>query len=416
MTKKRGGFCIPNLHASTCTVMLVLCLGLPSLVASQCKRKPIVFNFGDSNSDTGSWAALGAHFGLPDGHAFFHEAISRLCDGRLIIDFLSHNANFGEICLKSKTGESLNTSYLSAYLESLGPNFSSEANFAISGAAPYPINPKMKSKDKISQSGVPNSGYTNLVGEDGFGDALYTIDIGQNNIAVQVVQNTSTFIGEIKLAIGNIYKSGGKNFRVHNTGPLGCLPQKLAKTAHNASDTDEHGCLKSLNDAAQVFNRQLQSLCEELRSQMKNATIVYVDVFAIKYDLIANYAEHGFESSLMACCGNGRPPYNYNDNNTCRQSNFAVCDEGSRYASWDGVHYTEAANSFVASRILSSDYSTPPINFNFFCKFLISLEDFPSLLIQLLYYEICLSDYSTRISLFRENYCKFFLVIEFGLI
>ena len=59
----------------------------------------------------------------------------------------------------------------------------------------------MKSKDKISQSGVPNSAYTNLVGEDDFRDALYTIDIGQNNLAVEIVQNTSTFIGEIVFAI-----------------------------------------------------------------------------------------------------------------------------------------------------------------------------------------------------------------------
>ncbi|KAI6674513.1 hypothetical protein NL676_002419 [Syzygium grande] len=223
-------------------------------------------------------------------------------------------------------GESLNTSYLSVYLESSGPNFSNGANFTISGARTYPPDDQFNLGVQVRQflrfkSRSPlllSRRYTNLVGEDGFRDALYTIDIGQNNLAVEVVQNTSTFIGEIRFAIRI-----RKNFWVDNTGPLGCLPQKLATTTHNASDTDEHGCLKSLNDAAQVFNRQLQSLCEELRSQLKNATIVYVDVFAIKYDLIANYAEHGFESSLMASCGN-----------------FTVCDEGSRYVSWDGVHYT----------------------------------------------------------------------------
>ncbi|KAL3717719.1 hypothetical protein ACJRO7_009196 [Eucalyptus globulus] len=370
MARKREGFCIFNLHASTCTVVLVISLLLPSLVASQCKRKPIVFNFGDSNSDTGGYSvALGANFGLPDGRTFFHEGTGRLCDGRLIIDFLC---------------EGLNTSYLSPYLESLGPNFSNGANFAIGGSATLPRSKPFSLDVQVLQflrfrSRSPlllSRGYTNLVGEDGFKDALYTIDIGQNDLAgefgylpySQVVQNIPSFIEEIRLAIWGIYKSGGKNFWVHNTGPLGCLPQKLATTAHDASDADEHGCLRFLNDAAQVFNRQLQSLCEELRPQMKDATIVYVDVFTIKYDLIANHAVYGFEDPLMVCCGNGGPPYNYNVNITCLKSGYTVCDQASRFVSWDGVHYTEAANSFVVSRILSTNYSTPPVSFNFFCN------------------------------------------------
>ncbi|KAI3425445.1 Lipase_GDSL domain-containing protein, partial [Psidium guajava] len=89
MARKRGGSCVPNLHAWTCTVAVVLSIGLPSLVASQCKRQPVIFNFGDSNSDTGGYsAALGANFGLPNGRAFFREGTGRLGDGRLIIDFL----------------------------------------------------------------------------------------------------------------------------------------------------------------------------------------------------------------------------------------------------------------------------------------------------------------------------------------
>lgn len=65
---------------------LVYCL---PLVASQRCKQPVIFNFGDSNSDTGGLAAAnGFSFGYPYARAFFHQPTGRLSDGRLILDFL----------------------------------------------------------------------------------------------------------------------------------------------------------------------------------------------------------------------------------------------------------------------------------------------------------------------------------------
>lgn len=51
---------------------------------------PAVFNFGDSNSDTGELgAALGFLLDPPNGQNYFKESAGRFCDGRLIVDFLS---------------------------------------------------------------------------------------------------------------------------------------------------------------------------------------------------------------------------------------------------------------------------------------------------------------------------------------
>lgn len=55
----------------------------------ECSRRPVVFAFGDSNTDTGGAAAgLGYYFPLPEGRDFFRRSTGRLCDGRLVIDYL----------------------------------------------------------------------------------------------------------------------------------------------------------------------------------------------------------------------------------------------------------------------------------------------------------------------------------------
>lgn len=90
-----------------------------------------------------------------------------------------------------------------------------------------------------------------------------------------------------------LYDQGGRNFWVHNTGPLGCLPQKLSLVEKTSQDLDQHGCISRYNDAANLFNEGLRNLCQGLRSELKDATVVYVDIYAIKYDLIANSSKYG---------------------------------------------------------------------------------------------------------------------------
>lgn len=81
----------------------------------------------------------------------------------------------------------------------------------------------------------------------------------------------------------------------------------------------------------------------------------------------------GFSNPLMVCCGFGGPPYNFDVRVTCGQPGYQVCDEGARYVSWDGIHHTEAANKWIASKILSMAYTTPRTPFDFFRHWLCTL-------------------------------------------
>ncbi|KAK4492655.1 hypothetical protein RD792_003473 [Penstemon davidsonii] len=284
----------------------------------------------------------------------------------------------GRAILLGHAGEYLNTSYLTPYLDSFQPNFTNGVNFAIIGSATLPKYVPFSLDVQVLQFKrfYNRSIQFKSKGQVDFENALYTIDIGQNDLSeafndlsyTEVVDKIPSFISEIKDAMWGINLVGGKNFWVHNTGPLGCLPQKLGTRKTNATDFDQFGCIKSLNEAAKLFNTKLNDLCQELRSQMKNSTIVYVDMYSIKYELIANSSSYGFKKPLMSCCGYGGEPYNYDSNITCRNKGFSLCEQGSEYISWDGVHYTEAANAIVASKIISTKYATPPLEFNYFCN------------------------------------------------
>ncbi|ESQ29690.1 hypothetical protein EUTSA_v10023535mg [Eutrema salsugineum] len=350
--------------------LVLLSLRQPS-AAAICQAPPVIFNFGDSNSDTGGLVAgLGYPIGFPNGRLFFRRSTGRLSDGRLLIDFLC---------------QSLNTSLLRPYLDSLGGSrFQNGANFAIVGSTTLPKNVPFALNIQLMQflhfksrslELASTSNGSMFISEDGFKNALYMIDIGQNDIArsfskgnsySQTVELIPQIISEIKTVMKKLYDEGGRRFWIHNTGPLGCLPQKLSMVKRR--DLDQHGCLTSYNSAAKLFNQILDHMCEELRTELRDATIIYVDIYAIKYSLIVNSNKYGFGRPLMACCGYGGSPYNYNVNITCGHRGSNVCDKGSHFISWDGIHYTETANAIVAVKLLSMQYSKPPTPFHFFCR------------------------------------------------
>jgi hypothetical protein len=71
------------------------------------------------------------------------------------------------------------------------------------------------------------------------------------------------------------------------------MPQKLAMPRDDDSGLDEHGCIASINNVCKKFNSLLSETLDELRLTLKKSAIVFVDMFAIKYDLVANHKKYG---------------------------------------------------------------------------------------------------------------------------
>eukprot|EP00262_Sarcandra_glabra_P012606 TRINITY_DN3281_c0_g1_i2.p1 TRINITY_DN3281_c0_g1~~TRINITY_DN3281_c0_g1_i2.p1 ORF type:complete len:236 (+),score=26.23 TRINITY_DN3281_c0_g1_i2:57-764(+) len=194
-----------------------------------------IFNFGDSNSDTGGLSATFVPVPPPNGQTFFRSPAGRNCDGRLLIDFMANG---------------LGLPFLNAYLDSVGSNFTHGANFATSSST-------------------------------------------------VLQQNLSLFTG-------------------------GYSP----------------------------FSLDVQSW---QFSQFKSRSKVAY--------------QRGFQHPLKSCCGQGGK-YNFNRYLRCGATEVIngteilivkSCKKPMQSISWDGVHFTEAANKWVLNQIVGGAFSDPPI-------------------------------------------------------
>ncbi|KAB2045732.1 hypothetical protein E1A91_D01G187900v1 [Gossypium mustelinum] len=349
---------------------------------------PAIFNFGDSNSDTGGLSAAFGQAPPPNGMSYFGHPAGRYCDGRLVIDFLA---------------ESLGLPYLSAFLDSLGTNFTHGANFATAGSTIRPQNTTLhqsgfspislnvqfyefhdfhvRSQIVRKRGGVYE---TMLPKEEDFSSALYTFDIGQNDLTSGYFLNMSVdevkayvpdVLNQFLTIIKDIYDVGGRYFWIHNTGPVGCLPYVMERIPVLAGQIDRYGCASPFNEVAQFFNHGLKKTVQQLRKDLPHAAITYVDVYSVKYSLISQGRNHGFNQPLRTCCGHGGK-YNYNKNLGCggkvhKQGKdvlvAAPCQDPSTHVNWDGVHFTEAANRYIFERIVDGSFSDPPHPLNMAC-------------------------------------------------
>ncbi|XP_021282631.1 GDSL esterase/lipase At1g54790-like isoform X1 [Herrania umbratica] len=343
-------------------------------------KYPAIFNFGDSNSDTGELVAAGIEsLEPPHGQSYFQTPSGRYCDGRLIIDFLM---------------DAMDLPFLNAYLDSIGtPSFRKGCNFAAAGSTILPptanaVSPfslgvqvaqffRFKARVlELLATGKKLEKY--LPTEDFFQKGLYMIDIGQNDLAGafysktydQILALIPSVLTEFETGVKKLYDQGARNFWIHNTGPLGCLTQNVAKFGTDPSSLDELGCVSKHNQAAKVFNLQLHALCKKLQGQCTDLNATYVDIYTIKSNLIANYSKLGFEQPIMACCGYGGGPLNYDSRIACGKTKVIngtsvtakACNDSSEYVNWDGIHYTEAANQYLSTQILTGKYSDPPFS------------------------------------------------------
>nr|XP_027115345.1 GDSL esterase/lipase At4g01130-like isoform X2 [Coffea arabica] len=323
-------------------VWLILMAMSARSAEAKCAFKAI-FNFGDSNSDTGGfWAAFPAQ-SPPFGMTYFKRPVGRATDGRLIIDFL--------------------------------------------GISPFSLaiqlNQMKQFKVEVEKHHRTHAKGAKLPAPSIFGKSLYTFYIGQNDFTSNLVslgisgvkQFLPQVVSQIAYTIKDLYSLGGRTFLVLNLAPVGCYPALLVELPHNSTDVDEFGCLISYNNAVVDYNNMLKEALTNIRKDLPKASVVYVDTHAVLLELFQHPKSHGLKYGTKACCGYGGGAQNFNQQVYCGNNKLinghnvtaTACSDPQNYVSWDGIHATEAANKLTAHAILNGSYSDPPFPLHKFC-------------------------------------------------
>ncbi|XP_039063355.1 GDSL esterase/lipase At4g01130-like [Hibiscus syriacus] len=354
---------------------------------SKCEFKAL-FNFGDSNSDTGGfWAGFPAQSG-PFGITYFKKPTGRATDGRVILDFLA---------------QALGLPFISPYLQSIGSDYRHGANFAtlastvllpntslfVTGISPFSLaiqfNQTKEFKAKVVEHPSTNQkGSTKLPSPDIFGKSLYTFYIGQNeftsNLKANGIEGVKQYlpqvVSQIAGTIKELYGLGGRTFFVLYLAPVGCYPALLVQLPHETSDLDGFGCLISYNKAVADYNSMLKEALSRTRRDLPDASLINVDTHAVLLQLFQDPTSHGLRYGIRACCGYGGGNYNFQPEVYCGNSKVMngikvrawACKDPNNYVSWDGIHATDAANNLTTLAILNGSIFDPPFPLHKLCN------------------------------------------------
>lgn len=134
--------------------------------------------------------------------------------------------------------------------------------------------------------------------------------------------------------IKTLHSYGARKVAIFGVGPIGCTP--FAITSHG---TNGSLCVDTINLDAQLFNKKLVSLVDQLNKELTDAKFIYVDILGIGS---GDPSLAGFKVANVGCC-----PVDEIGQCICSKT---PCQNRSEYTFWDSFHPTEAANKISAAR------------------------------------------------------------------
>ncbi|XP_073022352.1 GDSL esterase/lipase 5 [Primulina eburnea] len=339
----------------------------PSTAGFKHRPKPIkptaIFVFGDSFFDPGNNNYINtttldqANF-WPYGETYFKHPTGRFSDGRLIIDFIAELAKLPMIrpYLQPRNEDSNNKSYHGA-------------NFASAGAGALTETFQGSVIDLKSQLGYYNMEVKRLkhkLNHDGANDilsnAVYFFSIGTNDYISRFLLNSTAVlgftrsqyvgmvVGNLTIAIQEIYNKGGRKFGFLDLGDLGCLPGLRILDTRS-----EGGCLEEASSLATLHNIELAKSLSEIEMKLNGFKYYLYDFNGDLARKVNQPSKYGLKESRKACCGTGSFNGIFSCGGKRPVKEFELCENPDEFIFWDSYHLTENVYKQMADRMWGGD-------------------------------------------------------------
>ncbi|KAL2250987.1 UNVERIFIED_CONTAM: GDSL esterase/lipase 5 [Sesamum indicum] len=338
---------------SACFALVILCFR--SNVASAQKHTAF-FIFGDSSVDPGNNNYIDT---IPENRAnhkpygqngFFKDPTGRFSDGRIIVDFIAEYAKLPLI---------------PPFLEP-SADYSHGVNFASGGAGilsttnegqAIDLSTQLKYFEEVEKWLAEKLGASEA--EEVISNAVYFFSMGSNDYLggylgsprMQELHHPEQYvgmvIGNLTIAIQELYEKGARKFGFLSLCPLGCLPVMRALNPK----AGEGGCFQQANSLALAHNNALKTLLNNLHYLLKDFKYCNSDFYNWLQDRINNPSDYDLKEGVNACCGSG--PYGgvYTCGGTKKVATYELCDNANDYVWWDSFHPTERIHEQFAKAL-----------------------------------------------------------------
>ncbi|KNA14163.1 hypothetical protein SOVF_110040 [Spinacia oleracea] len=190
------------------------------------------------------------------------------------------------------------------------------------------------------------------LGGNDFINNYFVLPITARRIQFPNLQDYVNFVvSRYRIYLRSMYDLGLRRVLVTGTGPLGCVPGVLASQGSQNGE-----CAALPNQADALFNPALTQMLQDLNSEIGEDVFVASNTGGMLENFLANPQAYGFETSKIACCGQGP----YNGLGLCTTLSN-ICPDRNVYAFWDAYHPTERANRFIVQQMMigSVDHMSP---------------------------------------------------------
>ncbi|CAI0468313.1 unnamed protein product [Linum tenue] len=190
------------------------------------------------------------------------------------------------------------------------------------------------------------------VGSADFTDNYFSPPFSARASQYTVPEFVDLLISELSKYLLRLNELGARRMLVIGTSPFACWPAQLA--------TRGGECDPELQNAASLFNSQLNRMVQQLNDRFGYVFAVVANSAALAIDIRNNPGAYGFIETKEACCGQGP----YNGLGQCTPASN-LCPNRDEFLFWDSIHTTDRATGFFAESILTGSADVVfPMNLN----------------------------------------------------